>query len=109
MLDSALEGYNSCLFAYGQTGSGKTYTLFGHENDRGIIYRLADELFSTIEAKQSETMTFQVSLSMLEIYHEKVNDLLIPYRTRTHGGLRIKETKQREVYVDGLTAVQISS
>ena len=44
VLESAFEGYNSCVFAYGQTGSGKTYTMMGTEV-RGCLCRW--HLFAT--------------------------------------------------------------
>ncbi|XP_071666427.1 kinesin-like protein KIF14 isoform X2 [Patagioenas fasciata] len=48
LLERALEGYNTCLFAYGQTGSGKSYTMMGFDEERGIIPRLCEDLFTRI-------------------------------------------------------------
>ena len=44
-MQSALDGYNVCLFAYGQTGSGKTYTIQGTPENPGIVPRALEELF----------------------------------------------------------------
>ncbi|KAJ9437032.1 Kinesin-related protein 1 [Diplonema papillatum] len=77
-VDSALKGYHTCLFAYGQTGSGKTYTMLGSPEDPGVAPRLVDYLFEELEkvrAKQ-ELWDWTVDISFMEIYNEKVKDLL---------------------------------
>lgn len=78
---SVVDGYNACVFAYGQTGSGKTYTMDGPENDRGVWYRSTSALFDILAQRQAETpeyerVTFSVKASVLEIYQERVRDLL---------------------------------
>lgn len=85
MYDSVMTGYNSCLFAYGQTGSGKTYSMIGpHDSfsekgdQRGIIQRLCEDLFDMMrrEREEDEGISYNVECSFLEIYCERVRDLL---------------------------------
>ncbi len=78
ILNSTFEGYNSCLFAYGQTGSGKSYSVVGGPGNKGIIPIICDELFKRMDTNQDPNVTYQVSLSMMEIYNEKLRDLLNP-------------------------------
>lgn len=78
ILDRAFEGYNACIFAYGQTGSGKSYSMMGTNKDKGIIPRLCDALFDIISEKTDEENAFKVEVSYMEIYNEKVRDLLDP-------------------------------
>lgn len=78
ILDNAWLGYHCCLFAYGQTGSGKSYSIVGYGQNRGVVPRVADEIFKRIEAQRSSAHIFEVTVSMMEIYNEKVHDLLVP-------------------------------
>ena len=93
VLDNAWEGYHCCLFAYGQTGSGKSYSMVGYVANQGIVPISCEEIFKKIEQNKSEDKIFEVQVSMLEIYNEKVQDLLIPPKQRPNGGLRIRESK----------------
>ena len=82
ILDNAFQGYNACIFAYGQTGSGKSYTMMGsHEGDSGreagIIPRLCNALFQRISQVNADVQA-KVEVSYMEIYNEKVHDLLDP-------------------------------
>ena len=83
IIDSVLEGFNGTVFAYGQTSSGKTHTMFGPENatveSLGIIPRMIRTVFNRIE-NASESMEFQVVVSMVEIYNEHIKDLQNPRR-----------------------------
>ncbi len=45
LIQSAIDGYNVCIFAYGQTGSGKTFTIYGNDADPGLTPRGVSELF----------------------------------------------------------------
>jgi kinesin family member C2/C3 len=72
---SALDGYNVCIFAYGQTGTGKTFTMEGTPDNRGVNYRALEVLFNT-SAKRSSDMAYELSVSMLEVYNERIRDLL---------------------------------
>jgi len=64
------------MFAYGQTGTGKTFTMTGKDDDenRGIIPRSFDSIFSLI--KGTYQTNFLIRVSFLEIYNEEVRDLL---------------------------------
>ena len=77
LIQSAIDGYNVCIFAYGQTGSGKTYTIYGSEQDPGITPRGIHELFNIID-RDSGKYTFSVSAYMLELYQDELTDLLLP-------------------------------
>jgi len=75
VLENAFNGYNACLFAYGQTGSGKSYSIVGFGENKGIIPRVCDELFTRMEYNQrikNNLIQYSVQLSMVEIYNERV-------------------------------------
>ena len=93
ILDNAWEGYNCCLFAYGQTGSGKSYSMVGYGANKGIVPISCDEIFKRIQENKDSKRTFEVSVSMLEIYNEKIQDLLIPMNKRIASGMKIRESK----------------
>lgn len=93
ILDNAWEGYNCCLFAYGQTGSGKSYSMVGYGANKGIVPISCDEIFRRIKESQEENKRYEVCVSMLEIYNEKVQDLLVAPNKRPQQGLKIRESK----------------
>jgi kinesin family protein 13 len=101
VLTNAFEGYNACIFAYGQTGSGKSYTMMGPDDDKGIIPRLCQSLFEQIDANTDEHLNFKVQVSYMEIYNEKVRDLLGDVRSKK--SLRVREHSVLGPYVEGLT------
>ncbi|TVU07849.1 hypothetical protein EJB05_41221 [Eragrostis curvula] len=79
LIRSVLDGYNVCIFAYGQTGSGKTYTMTGPENatekEWGVNYRALNDLFH-ISRNRGDTIMYEISAQMIEIYNEQIRDLL---------------------------------
>lgn len=93
ILNDAWQGYNCCLFAYGQTGSGKSYSMVGYGANRGIVPISCNEIFERIKANTDTQKSFEVSVSMLEIYNEKVQDLLCPANKRPPSGLKVRENK----------------
>ncbi|XP_076392102.1 uncharacterized protein LOC100883481 isoform X1 [Megachile rotundata] len=99
VLEALFSGYNSCLVAYGQSASGKTYTMMGTKEEPGLTPRLCRGLFSRIE--ESKNKNYCVSVSYLEIYNERVRDLLKPSSSTT--GLRVREHPRLGPYVQGLT------
>ncbi|XP_014821915.1 PREDICTED: kinesin-like protein KIF16B isoform X5 [Calidris pugnax] len=103
VLRSAFEGYNACVFAYGQTGSGKSYTMMGNAGDAGLIPRICEGLFSKISEKTKRNeASFRTEVSYLEIYNERVRDLLRRKSSKTNN-LRIREHPKEGPYVEDLS------
>ncbi|XP_049818282.1 kinesin-like protein KIF13A isoform X3 [Aethina tumida] len=107
ILENAFQGYNACIFAYGQTGSGKSYTMMGSQEHKGIIPRLCDTLFDLIAKQQSSELSYKVEVSYMEIYNEKVHDLLDPQTNKQT--LKVREHNVLGPYVDGLSQLAVTS
>ena len=109
VLRNAWDGYHCCLFAYGQTGSGKSYSMIGYGANKGIVPISSEEIFNRIARSTDPNITFEVTVSMIEIYNEKIQDLLIDPSDRVKGGLKVRESKTLGVYVEGLTNHRVRS
>lgn len=92
IVEAVLDGYNGTVFAYGQTGCGKSHTM------RGFIDRSIEHLFEATSTSSSETRYLAI-LSYLEIYNERLRDLLRD--TGNENGLQLKEDPSRGTYVSG--------
>ncbi|RAL66856.1 hypothetical protein DID88_007638 [Monilinia fructigena] len=107
-VDDILNGYNGTVFAYGQTGAGKSYTMMGtnldNDDGRGVIPRIVEQIFASILSSPG-TIEYTVRVSYMEIYMERIRDLLQPQ----NDNLPIHEEKNRGVYVKGLLEVYVSS
>ena len=112
MIDKALDGYHSTIFAYGQTGSGKTFTMQGtdlvEESKKstldGLIPRVIGDLYR--KTKSFSNRTFIISVSFLQIYNEKIYDLLNPaslnaktLNSNNINGLRLRWNKDEQFSV----------
>ncbi|KAG1940840.1 kinesin-like protein KIF1A isoform X18 [Pimephales promelas] len=109
MLLHAFEGYNVCIFAYGQTGAGKSYTMMGkQEKDQlGIIPLLCEDLFTKFNDNNTDNnMSYSVEVSYMEIYCERVRDLLNP---KNKGNLRVREHPLLGPYVEDLSKLAVTS
>ncbi|XP_024884613.1 kinesin-like protein unc-104 isoform X12 [Temnothorax curvispinosus] len=108
MLEHAFEGYNVCIFAYGQTGAGKSYTMMGkqEEGQEGIIPQICKDLFSKISYTSNERLKYSVEVSYMEIYCERVRDLLNP---KNRGNLRVREHPLYGPYVEDLSKLAVLS
>ncbi|XP_063064962.1 kinesin-like protein KIF1B isoform X7 [Engraulis encrasicolus] len=108
MLQHAFEGYNVCIFAYGQTGAGKSYTMMGkqEEGQEGIIPLLCEELFEKINDNNNGDISYSVEVSYMEIYCERVRDLLNP---KNKGNLRVREHPLLGPYVEDLSKLAVTS
>ncbi|XP_051165598.1 kinesin-like protein unc-104 isoform X5 [Leptopilina boulardi] len=108
MLEHAFEGYNVCIFAYGQTGAGKSYTMMGkqEEGQEGIIPQICKDLFGKITSNSNEQLKYSVEVSYMEIYCERVRDLLNP---KNKGNLRVREHPLLGPYVEDLSKLAVMS
>ncbi|XP_049853671.1 kinesin-like protein unc-104 isoform X6 [Schistocerca gregaria] len=109
MLQHAFEGYNVCIFAYGQTGAGKSYTMMGRqeeEGQEGIIPQICKDLFRRIHNTTSSDSKYTVEVSYMEIYCERVRDLLNP---KNKGNLRVREHPLLGPYVEDLSKLAVTS
>ncbi|OAX44670.1 kinesin heavy chain [Rhizopogon vinicolor AM-OR11-026] len=108
IVKDVLDGYNGTVFAYGQTGSGKTFTMMGADIDsselKGIIPRITEQIFKSIVESDSH-LEYVVKVSYLEIYLERIRDLLAPQ----NDNLQVHEEKSRGVYVKNLSDYYVSS
>ncbi len=107
LLENAFQGYNNCIFAYGQTGSGKSYSMMGYRGESGVIPRICQSLFDRIEEMQKDDdLACTVEVSYLEIYNERVRDLLNP---TTKGNLKVRESPIIGIYVEDLAKLVVRS
>jgi kinesin family member 1 len=95
------------MFAYGQTGSGKSYTMFGAPGNRGVVPAASDKIFERIDQNTDPDITFQVTVQMVEIYMEKIQDLFVEPSKRK-APLKIRE-KNKNVYVEGVQEKAVSN
>lgn len=123
LVEEILKGYNATVFAYGQTGSGKTTTMTGYSHvvdnqdlvsnddvilwrnpkDMGIVPRLIKDIFASIKLKKDHEFSIQVSY--VEIYLEKIRDLLNP----VNDNLEIRESRYKGLWIENITEVYVSS
>lgn len=110
LIGDVLNGYNSTIFAYGQTSSGKTFTMEGpdihDEQYKGIIPRTVEALFAGV-SEADENIEFTFKVSYIEIYLEKVRDLLDSHRVKTN--LQVREDKVKGIYIAGVTEEYVTS
>lgn len=119
IVDHAVDGYNSCLCAYGQTGTGKTHTLYGdwtHAERRGLLPRVAAGLLSRLETLRAGGAEATLQVSFVELYNNRLADLLAPANTsrtpgdsRKRGRLEIRTHPALGVYVDNLSEIEVHS
>lgn len=75
LVQSALDGYNVCIFCYGQTGSGKTYTMSSAD---GMIPRATKMIYETVNKLKEKSWTYTMEGTFIEVYNEELHDLLTP-------------------------------
>lgn len=102
-VQSALDGYNVCLFTYGQTGSGKTYTMqgIGEEEERGIVPRSIEKIIDEIERLKDLGWEYDLSVSYIEIYREMIRDLLIRNSSKLEVKLDVLKKRLYDKQING--------
>ncbi|KPA84020.1 putative mitochondrial Kinesin [Leptomonas pyrrhocoris] len=132
LVPHVFNGFNSCILTYGQTGSGKTYTMMGHYNpdapcggdgEEGIIPRVSNDLFLILKQReedearmkqQRDRTKFRVEVSFIEIYMERVRDLLDPALRHTRGNEQLQDARIRQdpysgPFVEGVTKYEVEN
>ncbi|KAH1113253.1 hypothetical protein J1N35_006631 [Gossypium stocksii] len=107
LVQSAVDGYNVCIFAYGQTGSGKTFTIYGSDNNPGLTPRAIAELFKILR-RDSNKFSFSLKAYMVELYQDTLVDLLLPKNAK-RPKLDIKKDSKGMVAVENATVIPIST
>ncbi|TYJ12262.1 hypothetical protein E1A91_A11G337600v1 [Gossypium mustelinum] len=108
IVTSVLDGYNVCVFAYGQTGTGKTFTMEGTPENRGVNYRTLEELFR-VAGERGGVMKYELFVSMMEVYNEKIRDLLGESSNQPTKKLEIKQAAEGTQEVPGLVEACVYS
>ncbi|KAF4043101.1 Kinesin motor domain [Phytophthora infestans] len=111
IVEDVMAGYNGTILAYGQTATGKTHTMVGpgdlvHGDQRGVIPRALEDIFNLAEKTRSHAKT-TVALSYVQIYCERIFDLLEPETLPSN--ILVREDADRGVYIDGAAAVYVSN
>ncbi|KAJ1654804.1 hypothetical protein IWQ61_005328 [Dispira simplex] len=117
LLDKFVDGYNVTILAYGQTSSGKTYTMgtgLGCEynldpGSQGIIPRAIHTLFQFLALQPPEWVSYQVSVSYLEVYNEDLIDLLAAYEGVAHPPITIREDTRGRIFWSGVREEPVRS
>ncbi|KAL0023901.1 hypothetical protein WJX79_009004 [Trebouxia sp. C0005] len=125
-VDCVLEGYNGSILAYGATGSGKTFTMLGSFNENadvdnaGLIPRALRDLFAKTPqlGGQDDRQHCRICMSYVEIYNERLHDLLQPFKPNAHldpqdmrkrkAGLEVKE-RHGQTCVPGALLVRVDT
>ena len=116
LVQSAFDGYNVCIFAYGQTGSGKTHTVHGDAKNPGLAPRAVEEVCRVVaEGARAGKISVRMTATMLELYQDTLNDLLLPAPSAgARGGeerspprLDIKKDSKGWVTVQNATVVPV--
>lgn len=116
IVDKLFQGFNTTILAYGMTGSGKTFTMSGDRQEPGLIPLCVANIFDRIEcASDSCGVSYKIKVSYLEIYNEKILDLLAQPEqnsrqfNRSTGGLKIRDDTKYGVKVIDLTEQKVNS
>ena len=100
LVRQVMEGYHGTVFAYGMTGTGKTFSMKGLNSSPGIIPRAITDIFSYI--RETPRREYLLRVSYLEIYNEKIHDLLSLDASGPQEEIKLREDKKRGVYATPL-------
>jgi len=114
LVQSALDGYNVCVFAYGQTGSGKTFTMEGgpaiedDESQCGMIPRTIRQIFEVQKKLKEKSWEYKLQASFLEIYNEEIRDLLVSDSNLKYD-IKMSDSKGTDIHVTNLKVEEVTS
>ena len=106
VVKSVIDGYNGSIFMYGQTTSGKTFTMLGSPNSPGILPCSLNDIFIFVKQleENNNNMVINIYCSYIEIYNEKINDLL-----NNSNNLKLIDDKKYGTIVSGAKRVKIKN
>jgi len=112
IVQSVVDGINGCIMTYGQTGSGKTFTMMGDTQNyehRGAASRSLSQIFGEVNSRVE--FEYRVTATYMEIYNERVYDLLTdlsnPDQSRDY--TIVEEQGGRGTFVRGLTEIEVTN
>mmetsp|Transcript_32875 Transcript_32875/g.57426 ORF Transcript_32875/g.57426 Transcript_32875/m.57426 type:complete len:918 (+) Transcript_32875:953-3706(+) len=109
LIQSAVDGYNVCIFAYGQTGSGKTFTIQGTPDNPGVTPRAMHEMFGVLRKLPSH-YEWKVTCYMVELYLDVLVDLFLPRDQRSQAvTINIKKDSKGMVILPEATIKEVGS
>ncbi|KAK6306641.1 hypothetical protein J4Q44_G00235660 [Coregonus suidteri] len=110
LIQSAIDGFNVCIFAYGQTGSGKTFTMVGDRDQKspGIMPRAFNAIFDILQENATK-FDFKVSVNMLELYNDRLQDLFLSGAEAQSRRVEIKRNRKGLVFAQGAETKEASS
>ncbi|XP_042564102.1 kinesin-like protein KIN-14E [Clupea harengus] len=110
LIQSAIDGFNVCIFAYGQTGSGKTFTMVGGKNlkNPGIIPRTFNTIFDIIHENEAK-FDIKVSAYMMELYNDRLQDLFVSPAEAFAKRIEMKKDKKGLVFAQGAETKEAAS
>ncbi|EPS31683.1 hypothetical protein PDE_06640 [Penicillium oxalicum 114-2] len=107
LVQSALDGYNVCIFCYGQTGSGKTYTMSSQD---GMIPLAVHQIYETAQSLEDKGWRYTMEGNFVEVYNENLNDLLGNPNELDKKKHEIRHDMQRgKTFITDITTVQLES
>lgn len=107
LVQSALDGYNVCIFCYGQTGSGKTFTMSSND---GMIPRAVHQIYDTAKSLEEKGWSYKMEGSFIEVYNENLNDLLGKAEEFDKKKHEIRhDTQKSKTTITGIATVELDS
>ncbi|KAH7061137.1 kinesin motor domain-containing protein [Macrophomina phaseolina] len=107
LVQSALDGYNVCIFCYGQTGSGKTFTMSSVD---GMIPRAVQQIYTTAQTLEEKGWKYKMEGQFVEVYNENLNDLLGKAEELDKKKLEIRhDPAKKQTTITDVTTVALDS
>lgn len=107
--DVVINGFNGSAIAYGQTGSGKTYTMFGNDQNTGLIQLAVYEIYKTVKLREKKGLVSNIIVSIFQVYTEQVYDLLANSKQDIVKPLSIRENPKDGTYLENITCIPVKN
>lgn len=105
LVQSALDGYNVCIFCYGQTGSGKTFTMSAPD---GMIPRATAQIYTEAQRLEEKGWKYNIQGTFIEVYNETYNDLLGRSEDLDKKKVEVRhDPAKKQTYLDNVVSVEL--